>query len=129
MNWLMNALSYQKNRLDAINKSGQMLCLHQISVCVRSYYLLSIVYVHVKHRGIARVAVLCYHAKICLLKFRNFCQNFAEFSPNLTKFFRDFSKMQHFSEITNYPALIPPPYPEPPQFRQILEPVSVLFFS
>merc|ERR1719161_2828280 len=32
-------------------------------------------------------------------KFRKFCQNFAEFSPNLTSFFRDFSKMQHFSEI------------------------------
>ena len=66
-------------------------------------------------------------------KFRKVCQNFAEFSPNFTKFFRDFSKMQHFSEITNYPALIPPPYPapypEPPQFRQILEPVSVLPFS
>ena len=44
-----------------------------------------------------------------LSKFRNFCQNFAEFSPNLTKFFRDFSKMQHFSEIPNYPAPIPPP--------------------
>ena len=27
-------------------------------------------------------------------KFRNFCQNLAEFSPNLTKMFRDFSKMQ-----------------------------------
>ena len=34
--------------------------------------------------------------------------------------------MQHFSEIPNYPALIRPPYPEPPQFRRILEPVSVL---
>ena len=32
--------------------------------------------------------------------------------------------MQHFSEIPNYP----PPYPEPPQFRRILEPVSVPFF-
>ena len=31
-------------------------------------------------------------------KIRKFCQNFAEFSPNLTKFFRDFSKMQHFSK-------------------------------
>ena len=41
-------------------------------------------------------------------KFRKFCQIFAEFSQNLTNFFRDFSKMQHFSEITNYPALIPP---------------------
>ena len=38
--------------------------------------------------------------------------------------------MQHFSEITNYPPPYPPPirppYSEPPQFRQILEPVSVL---
>ena len=42
--------------------------------------------------------------------------------------------MQHFSEITNYPpprilplsSPYPPPYSEPPQFRQILEPVSVL---
>ena len=34
-------------------------------------------------------------------KIRKCCQNFAEFSPNLTKFFRDFSKMQHFSEIPN----------------------------
>ena len=32
-------------------------------------------------------------------KFRKFCENFAEFSPNLTNFFRDFSKMQHFSKI------------------------------
>ena len=32
-------------------------------------------------------------------KFRKFCQNFAEFSPNLTNFFRDSSKMQHFSKI------------------------------
>ena len=31
-------------------------------------------------------------------KIRKFCQNFAEFSPNVTKFFRDFSKMQHFSK-------------------------------
>ena len=28
---------------------------------------LTTAYVHVKRRGIARVAVLCYHAKICLL--------------------------------------------------------------
>merc|ERR1712118_96852 len=32
-------------------------------------------------------------------KIRKICQNFAEFSPNVTKFFRDFSKMQHFSKI------------------------------
>ena len=31
-------------------------------------------------------------------KIRKFCQNSAEFSPNLTKFFRDFSKMQQLSE-------------------------------
>ena len=31
MNCLLNALSYQKNRLHAINKSGQMLCLHQMN--------------------------------------------------------------------------------------------------
>ena len=31
--------------------------------------------------------------------YRKFCQNFAEFSPNVTKFFRDFSKMQQFSKI------------------------------
>ena len=36
----------------------------------------------------------------CFFKnFRKFCENFAEFSPNLTNFFRDFSKMQHFSKI------------------------------
>ena len=35
-------------------------------------------------------------------------QNFAEFPPNLNNFFRDFSKMQHFSEIPNYLAPIPP---------------------
>ena len=29
-------------------------------------------------------------------KFRKFCENIAEFSPNVTNFFRDFSKMQHF---------------------------------
>ena len=33
--------------------------------------LITTVYVPVKHRGIARVAVLCYHAKICLLDFRS----------------------------------------------------------
>ena len=33
--------------------------------------------------------------------------------------------MQHFSEIPNYPPPIPP-YSEPPQFRRIFEPVSVL---
>ena len=32
-------------------------------------------------------------------KIRKFCQNFAEFSPHVTNFFRDFSKMQHFSKI------------------------------
>ena len=47
----MNALSSSNIRLRAI--------------------LLHTVYVHVKHRGIARVAVLCYHAKICLLDFRS----------------------------------------------------------
>ena len=31
-------------------------------------------------------------------KFRKFCQKFAEFSPNLTKIFRDFSKMQEQQE-------------------------------
>ena len=43
----MNALSSSKIRLRAI--------------------LLHTVYVHVKHRGIARVTVFCYCAKICLL--------------------------------------------------------------
>ena len=42
-------------------------------------------------------------------KISQILSEFAEFSPNLTKFFRDFSKMQHFSEIPNYPAPIPPP--------------------
>ena len=32
-------------------------------------------------------------------KFRKFCENITEFSPNLTNFFRDFSKMQHSSKI------------------------------
>ena len=68
-------------------------------------------------------------------KFARILLYFAEFSPNLIKFFRDFSTMQLFSEIPNYPAPIlppapyPPPYPEPPQFRRILEPVNVPFFS
>ena len=31
-------------------------------------------------------------------EFRKICQNVAEFSPNFTNFFRDFSKMQHFSK-------------------------------
>ena len=31
-------------------------------------------------------------------KFRKNCQNFAEFSPNFTKLFRDFSKMQEHQE-------------------------------
>ena len=43
----MNALSSSNIRLRAI--------------------LLHTVYVHVKHRGIARVTVFCYRAKICLL--------------------------------------------------------------
>ena len=43
----MNALSSSNIRLRAI--------------------LLHTVYVHVKNRGIARVAVFCYRAKICLL--------------------------------------------------------------
>ena len=47
----MNALSSSKIRLRAI--------------------LLHTVYVHVKHRGIARVTVFCYRAKICLLDFRS----------------------------------------------------------
>ena len=51
-------------------------------------------------------------------KIRKICQNFAEFSPNLTKFFRDFSKMQHFSEITNYPPPYPSPIPPPIRNRR-----------
>ena len=47
----MNALSSSNIRLRAI--------------------LLHTVYVHVKHRGIARVTVFCYRAKICLLDFRS----------------------------------------------------------
>ena len=47
----MNALSSSKIRLRAI--------------------LLHTVYVHVKNRGIARVAVFCYRAKSCLLDSRS----------------------------------------------------------
>ena len=47
----MNALSSSNIRLRAI--------------------LLHTVYVHVKHRGIARVTVFYYRAKICLLDFRS----------------------------------------------------------
>ena len=37
-----------------------------------------------------------------LANFAQICQIFAEFSPKLTKFFRDFPKMQHFSKMFNF---------------------------
>ena len=46
-----------------------MLCLKS-NIRLRAN-LLHTVYVHVKNRGIARVAVFCYRAKICLLDFRS----------------------------------------------------------
>ena len=59
----MNALSSSKIRLRAI--------------------LLHTVYVHVKHRGIARVTVFCYRAKICLLKIRRKNAKFELFAIEL----------------------------------------------
>ena len=86
----MNALSYPMDRLHAINKSGQnalsssnepfacdqhigtkfMNALSSSNIRLRAI-LLPTVYVHVKHRGIARVTVFYYRAKICLLDFRS----------------------------------------------------------
>jgi len=58
---------------------------------MHSFAPLSNLKIFVKNRWI----VCCFFPK-----FRKFAQrwpNFAEFSPNLTNFFRDFCKMQHFS--------------------------------
>ena len=59
--------------------------LSQSNIRLRAI-LLPTVYVHVKHRGIARVTVFCYRAKICLLRFTHFCKYRKPIEPHFCTF-------------------------------------------